>query len=123
MAKEIINIDFNPESIIEFLTKIKNETPSAMEKMMKTARVFMKNTVNENFETEGKHTGDKWTGWSEKYKLKRPKGKILTLGGHLRKDIRAYSGSDKNGVYFAKVVANKEYAAIHNFGIIKNFES
>ncbi len=59
MAKEIINIDFNPESIIEFLTKIKNETPSAMEKMMKTARVFMKNTVNENFETEGKHTGDK----------------------------------------------------------------
>ena len=104
-----VNIDSAP--IIEFLKEKKAQLNGDFSKLMKVARVYMKNTINENFETEGKNTGEKWAPWQEKYKLNRPKGKILSLMGHLRRDMRAKSGKD-----YAQILFNKEYAAIHNFG-------
>jgi len=95
----------------ELSEKFKDLTP-----LMRTARVFLKNTVNENFETEGEYSGEKWQEWSESYKKERLKkgkagGKILTLEGHLRREIKAKSGED-----YAMLYTNKIYAAIHNFG-------
>lgn len=112
---KMFKVNFNAKYITKFLNetskKLKDLSP-----LMKIARVFLKNTVDENFETNGTATGEKWEPWSEKYKKRRAKlnranGKILNLDGHLRKSIISKSGKD-----FALVGTSKEYAAIHNFG-------
>lgn len=116
MAERIeFKTEFNAKEVVTFLKKaaiqLKDLTP-----LMKTARVFLKDTVDENFETEGTFTGDKWKEWSPEYKIQRMKqgksrGKILSLDGQLRKSFQAKSGKD-----YALVGTNKVYAAIHNFG-------
>lgn len=107
--------EINSKEVVTFLKKaaiqLKDLTP-----LMKTARVFLKDMVDENFETEGTLTGEKWKEWSPEYKIQRMKqgkssGKLLSLDGHLRKSIQAKSGKD-----YALVGTNKIYAAIHNFG-------
>lgn len=106
---------FNSGAVVKFLNgtakKLKDLSP-----LMKTARVVLKKSVDDNFETQGESLGKKWKPWSEgwkKYRLKKKhgSGKILNFSGELRRDIRAKSGRD-----FALVGVNKEYAAIHNFG-------
>ena len=115
MADKFFKASVDCKNVVDFLKK-KVEQFKDLSPLMKVARVFLKNTVNKNFETEGTHTGEKWPEWSEEYKewrLKHGKsgGKIMTLDGHLRRDIRAKSGKD-----FAMVGTNKVYAALHNFG-------
>lgn len=121
MADKFFKVEINEKEIIKFLNakakQFKNLTP-----LMKTARVFLKNTVDKNFETQGEHTGEKWEEWSDSYKKWRMKnGKsgnlILTLDGHLRRDVRAKSGAD-----YAMVGVNKIYAALHNFGCTKTIK-
>ena len=90
--------------------------------LMKTARVLMKGIVDENFETEGTHTGEKWQSWSDEWKKQRIKmgkgsGKILNLSGSLRRSILSKSDSNTATVY-----TNKVYAAIHNFGGTKKLK-
>ena len=117
MAERIeFKTEFNAKDIVAFLKKTAITLNNDLSPLMKVARVFLKNTVDENFETEGTHTGDKWKEWSPAYKIQRIKkgrmgGRILSLDGHLRKSIQAKSGKD-----FALVGTNKIYAAIHNFG-------
>ena len=103
------------EWFIDFLNgmqeKLKDLTP-----LMKTARVFLKQTVNENFNTSGTHTGEKWKEWSDAWKKRRMQlgksgNRILSMDGNLQKHISAKSGAD-----FAKVYNHEKYAAIHNFG-------
>lgn len=115
MSNKYFVCNFNAKEVIKILNeagkKLKNLTP-----VMKVAKVFLKNTVDENFETEGKATGEKWQDWSEKYKKQRIKmgfssGKILNLRGHLRRSILSKHSKD-----WALVGTNLEYAAIHNFG-------
>ncbi len=115
MADKFFKASFDCKDAINFLKK-KAEQFKDLSPLMKVARVFLKNTVNKNFETQGEHTGNKWQPWSETYKKQRLKmgksgGKIMTLDGHLRRDVHAKSGAD-----FAMVGTNKIYAAIHNFG-------
>lgn len=115
MADKFFKASFDCKDAIDFLKK-KAEQFKDLTPLMKVARVFLKNTVDKNFETEGQHTGDKWPEWSESYKKQRLKmgksgGKIMTLDGHLRRDVRAKSGID-----YAMVGRNKNYAALHNYG-------
>lgn len=84
--------------------------------LMKSAALIMKNYVDENFETQGEHSGDKWEEWSDEYKEHREKigrgnGRILSLEGELRESISSIVTDEE-----AMVGSNKEYAAIHNFG-------
>ena len=72
--------------------------------------------VYENFETEGKNSGEKWKEWTDEYKQHREKigrgnGHIMTLEGELRESISSVVTDEE-----AMVGSNKEYAAIHNFG-------
>ncbi len=105
----------NDKEITKFLDsayrKLKDLTP-----LMKTARVFMKKLIDDNFETQGEATGAKWQEWSDGWKKRRIKmgkgsGKILNLDGFLRKSFTAKSNNNS-----AIVGTNNKYAAIHNFG-------
>ncbi len=115
MTREMFKVKFESKAVTDFLKdaakKLSDLTP-----LMKTARVFLKNTVDEDFETEGTHTGDKWKPWSESWKKRRIQmgrgsGRILNLEGVLRRSIKAYSNANEAGVG-----TNIVYAAAHNFG-------
>lgn len=115
MSDKFFTTNFNAEEIVKFLNH-QSKLFKDLSPLMKVARVFMKYTIDENFETEGSHTGEKWAEWSPLWKKRRSRmgrgnGKILGLYGELRKDIRAKHGKD-----FAMVGTNKKYAALHNFG-------
>lgn len=74
------------------------------------------NYIDETFETEGKHIGNKWVDWSDYYKKVRQKmgrgeGGILSREGELRESID-YSVNGDSVI----IGTNKVYAAIHNFG-------
>lgn len=103
------------DDILSVLNSAK-ESLKDLSPLMKLARVLLKSNINENFNTSGEHTGEKWKEWSDKYKLWRMKNgksgnRILSLEGNLQKHISAKSGAD-----FAKVYTHEKYAAIHNFG-------
>lgn len=115
MSNKYFEVEFTTEKIKKFLLEV-SKNIADMTPLMKTAAVFMKDCVDENFETEGTHTGEKWEAWSEAWKKQRIKqgrgsGKILSLDGHLRKSIMSKTTFDS-----AIVGTNKIYAAIHNFG-------
>lgn len=121
MNDKTFTSNFNAKEVTKYLNEAASKLKD-MKPIMKIARVFLKNTVDDNFETQGEATGEKWKPWSDKWKKRRIKmgrgdGKILNLDGHLRRDIRAKSGED-----YAIVGTNKEYAAIHNFGGNKNLK-
>lgn len=116
MTKEIFEAKFNADEVTKFLNDASKKI-SDLRPLMRVAAQYLKFVVDENFETEGTFTGEKWKEWSDKYKKQRMKqsrgqGKILTLEGSLRKDIRS-----KYDNTTASVIANKEYAAVHNFGL------
>lgn len=115
MGDKFFTYGFKAKEIVKFLNNIQKEIQD-LTPLMKVARRFLKNTVDENFETSGTHTGEKWESWSEKWKKQRIKmgrgsGKILNLEGELRRSIKAKHGKD-----FTQVGTASEYAAIHNFG-------
>jgi phage virion morphogenesis protein len=60
------------------------------------------------FQTE---TAPDGTPWKESWRKQEKGGKTLTKDGHLRKSIASNYGDD-----FAEWGANREYAAIHQFG-------
>ena len=112
---EMFKAKWNGKDIIAFLRTAEKKLGD-LSPLMKAARVELKGIIDENFETEGKHTGDKWKEWSDEWKKQRMKmgegsGKILNLSGKLRKTIMAKS--DRNT---ATIYTNRDYAAIHNFG-------
>lgn len=115
MGDKFFTYGFKVKDVVKFLNDIQKEIQD-LTPLMKVARRFLKKTVDENFETSGTHTGEKWKEWSEKWKKQRIKmgrgsGKILNLEGELRRSIKAKHGKD-----FAQVGTASEYAAIHNFG-------
>ena len=63
MADKFFKASFDCKNVVDFLKK-KVEQFKDLSPLMKVARVFLKNTVNKNFETEGTHTGEKWPEWS-----------------------------------------------------------
>jgi phage virion morphogenesis protein len=60
------------------------------------------------FQTE---TAPDGTAWQDSWRKQEKGGKTLTKDGHLRKSIASNYGN-----YFAEWGANREYAAIHQFG-------
>ena len=113
--KKLFKADFNAKEVVKLLNDIQKKM-SDLTPFMKLSRKMLKQDVDENFETEGTASGDKWQEWSEEWKKRRIKkgrgaGKILGLDGFLRRSIKA-----KNTKTEAIVGTNTEYAAIHNFG-------
>ena len=112
---------------MEFSVKIENkdifkkikefaEETGDMKPFLKVATRRIMNVIDENFETEGKNTGEKWEDWSDIWLKRRQEmgnadGKILNLGGYLRRSIERHIDSDR-----AVIGSPLKYAAIHNFG-------
>ena len=80
---------------------------------LRVARQVLLHAIDENFETEGVSSGNKYQDWSDYYKKVRQKigGKILHLDGVLRKSITGIVRKDS-----VIISTEKEYAAVHNFG-------
>jgi phage virion morphogenesis protein len=116
VKNKYFEVNFDSKIVTDFLKSQLKALDEDFPKLMKLARVIMKEIVDENFETEGVHTGEKWKEWSDSWKKKRlamgkSTGRILNLDGTLRRSILADSGHD-----WARVGTNKVYAAIHNYG-------
>lgn len=115
MTKKIFEADFKAEQVIKFLEDAAKQVKD-IRPLMKVAAHFMKSTVDENFETEGQHTGDKWKEWSTNWKKQRLKekhgeGGILQFRGDLRRSLRS-----KYDDTSAMAIVSGDYAAAHNFG-------
>lgn len=83
---------------------------------LRISRRMLLNAIDQNFETEGTSSGEKFKGWSDGYKAWREKkgrvdSKILHFDGNLRKSIS--SKITRNELIIG---TPKEYAAAHNFG-------
>lgn len=85
--------------------------------LFKRLRRTILNIIDDNFDTEGSASGEKWQELSEKYNKRKIKlygvgKKILEASGDLRKSFT--SKIDKTSL---TIGTTKEYAAIHNFGM------
>lgn len=114
MSDDTIKLTTNHKEINakldELANRVKNIKPALRE-----IGLVMLNYVDENFETEGRNSGEKWEGWSDSYKKFRKKhgrgGRIMTLEGELRAGMDTKVTNDS-----VHVGTDKEYARIHNEG-------
>ncbi|WWW95456.1 phage virion morphogenesis protein [Klebsiella pneumoniae] len=91
-------------SLGELINKFEKRAP-----LMKMLAGLMEDSVQENFEVEGR---PKWQHWkSNAYWAQRRGGKILQRSGRLAASITAYSDND-----MATVGTNVVYAGIHQSG-------
>lgn len=91
-------------SLGELINKFEKRAP-----LMKMLAGLMEDSVQENFEVEGR---PKWQHWkSNAYWAQRRGGKILQRSGRLAKSITAYSDND-----MATVGTNVVYAGIQQSG-------
>ena len=105
----------NDEEIKKKLTELA-ELTSDLKPLFRVLRQTILAAIDDNFDTEGIASGDKWEELSNDYKIKKIKEygagkKILEASGDLRTS------------FIGKVTSNnltigspKEYAAVHNFG-------
>lgn len=107
--------EINAKEVEKYIEEIRKEF-SDTKPLLRICRKCLMNYIDDNFETEGTATGDKWQEWSKGWKERRIKlgrgdGKILNLEGELRRSIDSRLRKDELVIGTAK-----EYAAIHNFG-------
>lgn len=112
---DFIELDGNYREINNKLLQIA-QAGKNMKPILKRAAHIMELYVDENFETEGQQSGQKWKAWKDSYKqyredIGRGNGRILSLEGELRESFSSIVTDEE-----AMVGTNKEYAAIHNFG-------
>ncbi len=115
MADKMFTAKMNDEEIKKKLTELADLT-SDLKPLFRVLRQTILAAIDDNFETEGTASGDKWEELSNGYKAKKVKEygedkKILEASGDLRTS------------FIGKVTSNdltigspKEYAAVHNFG-------
>ena len=107
--------EINAKEIVKEIERIRKELGDT-KPLLKVCRRCLMNYIDENFETEGTASGEKWQEWSDDWreqrkKLGRGSGKILNLEGELRRSIDSKLKKDELIIGTAK-----EYAAIHQFG-------
>lgn len=110
-----VNLEVKDKQLLKLFDNMATKAKGSR-KMMRAIGKVITDYIEQNFETEGQNSGDKWEPWSDDYKkarerIGRGEGKILTLGGELRNSIRR-KYTDTSVI----VGTNKEYAAVHNFG-------
>ena len=112
---EYFEVKLNNKDITETLERYVKAI-SDIKPAFRIARRHILNAIEDNFETEGQSSGEKFKDWSEKYAKQRTKkgrgeGKILQLEGHLKNSLSSKITRDE-----LIVGTNKEYAAAHQFG-------
>lgn len=109
---EIHGLDF-----FEYQLKNIQEIFGDLRPLFRRFRRTILNIIDDNFDTEGTASGEKWQELSEKYNIQKIKKygmgkKILEASGSLRKSFTSKI-DDKT----LTIGTAKEYAAIHNFGM------
>lgn len=109
------SVEIENQDIFKRIKEFADETGD-IKPFLKLASRRIMNVIDENFETEGKNTGEKWENWSDiwlkrREELGKADGKILSLDGYLRRSIERHIDSDR-----AVIGSSLKYAAIHNFG-------
>lgn len=115
MNNDAIKVTCNRKEINDKLLELADSVKNS-KKILRKIGHTIKNYADEKFETEGSYQGEKWEEWKpstkkKRIKMKRGKGKILSLSGELRESL-----DDKITADSVEVGTNKKYAAIHNFG-------
>lgn len=113
---DIVKLEIDNKEIKKMLTGIAEKVKKPKKSIFRPVGHIIKNYIDENFETEGENSGEKWQAWSDVYKahrdyIGRGDGNILQLEGELREKI-----TDKITNDSVIVGTNQDYAAIHNFG-------
>lgn len=113
--KKYFEAKLNNKEVTDTLERYAKEVGD-LKPALRIARRALLNAIDENFETEGESSGDKFEGWSDAYtewreKHKHGDGKIMNLEGDLRKSMS--SKITRNELIIGTA---KEYAAAHNFG-------
>ena len=105
----------NSKEVTDTLNRFAKEVGD-LKPALRLARRMILNAIDENFETEGESSGEKFKEWSEGYKKWRKKkgrvdSKILSLDGNLRKSMTSRITREELVIGTAN-----EYAAAQNFG-------
>lgn len=114
---EMFKAEIHGLDLFEKQMKDVQEIFGDLKPLFRRLRRTILNIIDDNFDTEGTASGEKWQELSEKYnKLKILQygmgKKILEASGDLRKSFT--SKIDKTSLTIGTA---KEYAAIHNFGM------
>lgn len=111
---ETIKIKINDKEIIKKLNELADKTGD-LKPFLRVVRQSLLTHIHDNFDTEGKASGEKWEELSEEYLKKKIKEKgikrILDFNGDLRNQI---IGNVKDKSVIIGTV--NPYAAVHNFG-------
>lgn len=115
MSDDTLKITSNHKEIQAKFQELQNRVKNIKPALREIGHV-MQNYVDENFETEGENSGEKWEAWKDEYaerraKMGRGEGRIMTLNNELREDISTDVTNDS-----VIVGTGKEYARIHNEG-------
>lgn len=115
MTNKYFEAKLNNKEVTDTLKRYAKEVGD-LNPALRIARRMLLNAIDENFETEGLASGEKFKEWSESYKAFREKrgkteSKILHFDGNLRKSLS--SKITRNELIIG---TPKEYAAAHNFG-------
>lgn len=107
-------VQMNAKEVFQKLDEIA-DCVSDLKPLFRVLRQSLMNSIDENFETEGQASGDKWEEWSEKWAKEREKqekvSKILQYNVDLRRSfISKVTSTDLT------IGTAIPYAAIHNFG-------
>lgn len=115
MSEKYFEGKMNTKDVVKKLEELSEKT-SHLKPLLRVCRRVLENYIDENFETEGKESGNKWQELTEEYAQKKQKekavDKILQFGGDLRTKI-----DDKVTDKSLIIGSALEYAAIHNFGM------
>lgn len=114
---EMFKAEIHGLDLFEKQMKDVQEIFGDLKPLFRRLRRTILNIIDDNFDTEGTASGEKWQELSEKYNKRKilqygMGKKILEASGDLRKSFT--SKIDKTSL---TVGTAKEYAAIHNFGM------
>lgn len=115
MSEKYFEGKLNTKEVVKKLEELSKKV-SDLKPLLRVCRRVLLNDIDENFETEGKASGDKWQELNEDYleykQKKKAVDKILQFGGDLRTKL-SDSVTDRSLIIGSAL----EYAAIHNFGM------
>lgn len=115
MANKYFEAKLNSKEVTDTLKRYAKEVGD-LNPALRISRRMLLNAIDQNFETEGTSSGEKFKEWSDGYKAWRKKkgktdSKILHFDGNLRKSMSSKITREE-----LIIGTPKEYAAAHNFG-------
>ena len=105
----------NAQQVLKELKTIE-KSMGDLRPVLRVIRRYLLNLIDENFETQGQSSGEKWQEWSDSWKEYRKKinkqgNSILEFNGDLRRSMLSQIKKDSLTIGSPLV-----YSAVHQFG-------